>query len=292
MFMNLVKTLLLLWIAVSSVSTRAGEPFFFIQLSDPQLGMFSTNRNFVQETANFEFVVANINRLRPAFVVITGDLVNKPGDAAQIEEYHRIKKQIDATIPVYDMAGNHDVENVPTPETINSFTNKFGPDHYAFQYRDFRGIVLDSSVIHSPQKTSDQLKDQETWLRAELSKAREEKAKHLVVFQHHPWFLKAADEPDQYFNIPLQRRTQYLNLFRESGVRYLVSGHYHRNAVAKGEGIEAITTGPVGMPLGPEGSGIRVFIVRDEGLEHRYFHLGEIPYRIDLTPGKLKKSAQ
>ncbi len=40
-----------------------------------------------------------------------------------------------------------------------------------------------------------------------------------------PWFLKSADEPDQYFNIPIVRRTPLLQLFRESGVRLLVSGH-------------------------------------------------------------------
>ena len=38
------------------------EPFFFFQLSDPQFGMFTDNKDFAQETANFEFAVATINR--------------------------------------------------------------------------------------------------------------------------------------------------------------------------------------------------------------------------------------
>ena len=33
--------------------------------------------------------------LRPAFVVITGDLVNKPGDAGQIAEFQRIAAKVD-----------------------------------------------------------------------------------------------------------------------------------------------------------------------------------------------------
>jgi 3',5'-cyclic AMP phosphodiesterase CpdA len=114
---------LILWsIALSFVAfTRssvaaAEEPFFFIQLSDPQLGMFTDNRDFAQDAANFEFSVAAVNRLKPAFVVITGDLVNKPGDAAQIAEYRRIVGKIDRSIPVYNIAGNHDVENEPTPK--------------------------------------------------------------------------------------------------------------------------------------------------------------------------------
>src|SRR5678815_2656978 len=49
------------------------EPFFFLQLSDPQFGMFANDKNFVQETANHELAVATVNRLRPAFVIVTGD---------------------------------------------------------------------------------------------------------------------------------------------------------------------------------------------------------------------------
>src|SRR5205085_3166055 len=94
-----------------NISGRGAEPFFFIQLSDPQFGMFSNNKDFAQETANFEFAVATINRLKPAFVVITGDLVNKAGDSEQIAEFHRIAAKIDQKIRVYNMPGNHDLQN-------------------------------------------------------------------------------------------------------------------------------------------------------------------------------------
>ena len=264
---------------------RAADPFFFIQLSDPQFGMFANNKDFVQETANAEFAVASINRLKPAFVVITGDLVNKPGDSAQITEFHRIFGKIDRRIPVYNVVGNHDIENVPTPDTISTFTNSFGRDFYAFRHDGFVGIVLNSIVIHSPQQTTNHLQQQERWLRAELEHARDDGAQRIVVFQHHPWFLKTADEPDQYFNIPRERREHYLGIFREFGIKYLFSGHYHRNAVAREGDLEAVTTGPVGMPQGGDNSGMRIVIVRDNRLEHRYYHFGEIPNRIDLKKG-------
>ena len=54
----------------------------FIVMSDPQFGMFTQNRNFEHETANFEFAIATANRLKPAFVVVDGDLVNKGRIAA------------------------------------------------------------------------------------------------------------------------------------------------------------------------------------------------------------------
>lgn len=277
----------LLW--GSAWTAGAAEPFFFIQLSDPQFGMFTGDKAFDQETANFEFAVATVNRLAPAFVVITGDLVNKPGDAAQIAEFHRISRKIKTSIPVYNVVGNHDIENVPTPATITAYTNLFGPDYYSFRHGAFAGIVLNSMLYHSPQQTGEQRTGQDRWLRAELERVRESGARHIVVFQHHPWFLKSADETNTYFNIPLERRTPALALFREFGVKHLFCGHYHRNAVAKDGDLEAVTTGPVGQPLGGDTSGLRVVIVREDRIEHRYYHFGEVPNRIDLKPPRPEK---
>jgi len=270
----------------SGLMAGAAEPFFFIQLSDPQFGMFTGNKDFAQETANFEFAVATVNRLRPKFVVITGDLVNKPKDAAQIAEFKRIAAKVDPAIPVYNVAGNHDVENVPTPDLIAAYTNSFGPDRYVFRHGGLAGLVLNSSVIHSPQKTTNEYAAQEQWLRTALERARADGAQHIVIFQHHPWFLKTADEADEYFNIPKERRAPHLALFRKFGIKHLFSGHYHRNAVARDGELEAVTTGPVGQPLGGDKSGLRVVIVRDSGLEHRYYHFGELPTHIDLAPAK------
>lgn len=275
----------LVWLACSGAAAalRAGEPFLFVQLSDTQYGMFTGNTNFVQETANHEFAVATINRLKPAFVVVTGDLVNKPGDAAQIAEYRRITGKIDPAIRVYDVAGNHDVENVPTPQSIAAYTNLFGPDYYSFQHGDFVGLVLNSSVIHSPEKTREHLEAQERWLVAELEKARAAAARHIVVFQHHPWCIASASETNQYFNIPIERRARYFALFHKYGVKYTFCGHYHRNAFAKDGALEVVTTGPVGKPLGRDQSGLRLAIVREDRIEHRYYELGTLPTQIDLN---------
>ena len=84
----------------------------FIQMSDPQFGMYSKDHDFVQETANYEFAVAASNRLKPRFVIICGDLVNKAGEQSQIEEYLRITGKFDRAIRVYPVSGNHDVGNL------------------------------------------------------------------------------------------------------------------------------------------------------------------------------------
>src|SRR6266700_954425 len=84
----------------------ASEPFSFVQMSDPQFGMYTENKSFEHETANFEFAMAAANRLHPKFVVVTGDLINQPGDAAQAAEYRRIAAKLDAGIKLYHVAGN------------------------------------------------------------------------------------------------------------------------------------------------------------------------------------------
>lgn len=86
----------------------------FIQISDPQFGMFTKDASFEHETVNFEFAIATANRLKPAFVVITGDLINKGGDAAQAAEFERISAKLDPKIRLLRIPGNHDVGNEPT----------------------------------------------------------------------------------------------------------------------------------------------------------------------------------
>ena len=97
------------------------------------------------------------------------------------------------------------------------------------------------------------------------------------MFQHHPWFLTSADEPDQYYNLPLARRREYLDLFARSGVTHVFAGHYHRNAFAKDGPLEMVTTGPVGKPMGADSSGVRIVDRRRGRVTHLYYALDSIP---------------
>src|SRR6266849_9163629 len=81
------------------------DPPFFLQMSDPQFGMYAENQDFLQETINFEFAIATANRLRPKFVVICGDLINQAGNAAQAAEYLRIAARLDPAIKLYNVPG-------------------------------------------------------------------------------------------------------------------------------------------------------------------------------------------
>ena len=268
----------------SSAAAEAAEPLFFLQLSDPQFGMCASDADFQQETANLEFAVTTANRLKPAFVIVTGDLINKTGDSAQANEYLRIAAKLDRSIPLYQLPGNHDIGNDPTSETISAYVTRFGPDHYSFRCGSLLGLVLNSCLVRSAKGVATEAQQQDVWMKAELEKARRAGVQHVIVFQHHPWFVENIDEADAYHNLPLQDRRRYLDLFRQYGVTHVFAGHYHANVTARYESVEMVTTGAIGKPLQRDVSGLRVIIVRDTGIEHRFYHLGEIPNQIDLSP--------
>jgi serine/threonine-protein phosphatase CPPED1 len=259
----------------------AQEPWFFVVMSDPQFGMYAKDQNFKQETANFEFAIANVNRLHPGFVVICGDLVNKSGDADEIAEYKRVLKQLDPSIPVYSVAGNHDVGNEPTPASIEAFRKNIGRDYYTFSAGEMLGIVLDSNLIRSPEHVTEAAKEQEDWLKKTLAEAKANGGRQVVVFQHIPFFIKDPNEPDEYFNIPQATRRRYLDLLEQSGVGYVFAGHYHRNAGGTDGPLTEVVTGAVGMPLGGSLSGFRSVTVRGSKLESTWFCLGGIPNVVD-----------
>ena len=283
---NLLKNIgwitILGWIFLSGCAAAkiSNDSFYFIQMSDPQFGMFTDNKSFEKETRHFEKAIKEANRLKPAFVVVTGDLVNRAFDTAQIAEYKRIAHQLNPGIPLYNVPGNHDVGNTPYPKDIAAYRKEFGKDYYTFTYQAMLGIVLNSVYLHSPQNVPELANEQEEWLIKTLKEAKEKKYHQIVVFLHHPLFLKQENEPDEYFNIPMGIRKKYIDLFKASGIKYIFAGHYHRNSFGENEDMQMITTGPVGKPLGKDPSGFRIIVVNGNTINHQYYNLDSIPNEI------------
>lgn len=261
------------------------RPAFFIQMADPQLGMSESplwlalfgvtwdDDAFQVDAKLFERAIAAANELEPAFVIICGDLVNRVGHVGQITEFQRIADTLSPSIPLYLVAGNHDVENRPTPESLRAYRETFGADWYSFRQGEVYGIVLNSQLIDAPDHVDGEAENQLAWLREELDRAVSSGAQHLVVFQHQSYFLEKPDESDQYFNIERESRAVYLRLFKAAGVEAVFAGHYHRNAYGRDGSLEMITTGPVGRPLGDDPSGFRIVEVGKDSLRHEYFAL-------------------
>ena len=259
-------------------NNKSATPFFFIQVTDPQFGFFEENKGFSRETELYEKAINAINRLNPEFVVITGVLVNDKDDTSQIAEFKRITLTIKRKIPVYYSPGNHDIGLTPTRQDIDSFISHFGQDKFSFQCKNSTFIGLNSCIIKANTPLLEQI--QFDWLKKELLKARS--ANHIILFCHYPFFINSFEEPETYFNIPVETRHKYFSLFKESKVDAVFAGHLHNNSSATYENILMITTSAVGKPLSDAPSGIRIVKVYPHRIENDYYTLDKIPETIIL----------
>ena len=258
------------------------EPFFFIQMTDPQFGMHSGNKDFAKETELFTRAIADANRLHPAFVVITGDLVNKDNDPAQIAEFKRISATLNPAIGLYLVPGNHDVGQTPTTQSINNYRQAQGKDYYSFDFRGCHFIALDSTVLHTPTQVPTQLRDQLTWLQADLQTAAAAQPQHIIIFTHHPLFVDQPNEPDSYHNLPTPRRQELLKLFHQYHVQWVFAGHLHRTAAGQDGTLHMVTAGPIGKALGKDPSGFNLIKIYADRVEPTYLGLDQVPARVNL----------
>jgi len=260
-------------VAAFAQKKNVAKPWFFIQITDPQFGMFENNANFEKETVLYDKAVAKINTLKPDFIVITGDFVHDPNSAIQIAEFKRITAKIDSKIPIYYSPGNHDIGQIPNKESIKKYNKNYGSDRFAFLHKGSSFIGFNSSYIKAKIDEAEQ--KQYDWLAKKIKKSAN--AQHIILFSHYPFFNKTVDEPTSYSNIDLESRKKYLDLFNTNKVEALFTGHYHNNSLAKYGEIQLVTTSALGKPLGKAPSGLRIIKVFSDKIEHEYFGLDLVP---------------
>jgi len=262
-------------------------PFFFIQMADCQLGMIEHDVCWDKEVLLLEKAVEHINRLKPKFVIVCGDLTNakpfRPAYKEQVTDYKRVMSMISEDIPLVCICGNHDVGNKPKPETIAAYEDNFGSHYFSFWVGGIQCFGINSSLFFNPKKAPEILEEQKQWLRAELEETSSLNPKHRMVFMHHPWFLVHPDKMTRpQFEIPVDRRKEMLNLLSESNVTACFAGHYHRNAYSHYQGMDLITTAALGKPLGKDCSGFRIVKVLEDRIDHEYVGLEEMPEQINI----------
>ena len=272
------KTLTFLIYLLFPLLVSGQDPFYFVQLTDPQFGMFEGNKEFVKETALMEKAVGAINKLSPRFVVVTGDLVNDGNNPEQIKEFKRICSLIRKDIPVYLTPGNHDVGQQPTKESLKNYRDEYGYDCFSFQVNGTCFIGLNTQIIWTGLKDSED--SQFVWLNKVLENSQ--KCNHRIVFGHHPLFVNSIDEPDKYENFPTAKRNTYIGLFEKYNVGNMFAGHLHHNASGQIGQFKMNVTSALGMQIGKDKSGIRIVKVYPDHVESDYFQLDSIPDRIDL----------
>ena len=262
----------LLAVFVSHGIAADSAPFFFLQLSDPQFGFIDNNKSISAETEAMNKAVTAINQLKPPFVVITGDFVNNSKSKEQIAAYKSMIAQIDSSVKVYMIPGNHDIGKV-SRASIDNYKKNYGETHFSFRYGDCAFIGIDSNIIKEEDKEREEV--QFKWLEQELQKTKD--ARFKFVFTHCSVFLKRMDEPVNYSNFSLPMREKYVRLFQKYGVNAIFAGHLHNNAYGKVGNMEMITIGPIGKVLGTGYQGMNLVKVYPDRFISEFIALNQFP---------------
>jgi hypothetical protein len=199
-----------------------------------------------------EQAIAEMNLLRPDFVLHIGDLV--PGYTrdmerwqADVERVEVILDQLDA--PLFPVAGNHDVitgtGNPADRRGEALYTDHFGPLYYSFDCGDAHFVCLyTEETLESDPKISP---EQKAWLREDLEATA---ARNVFVLMHKPLWEYEDSGWDEVHD-----------LLARHPVRAVFAGHFHHyyKSVER-DGIQYYVLGVTGgRTFSPELAG---------GLEH------------------------
>jgi 3',5'-cyclic AMP phosphodiesterase CpdA len=174
------------------------KDFVFAHVSNPGV---VRDLSTMDSEANLKSAIAAINKLRPKFVVITGDLTaTNPSDPAhdvQCDSFRKSMARLSDSIPAMYVPGARDVGDAPTADSLDRYRSKFGADFYGAWFGGVRCLVLNSPLMSSPESAPEDAQLQDLWLVEEIEQAKL-CATSVAVFSYHPWFHETIDEPDQF----------------------------------------------------------------------------------------------
>jgi hypothetical protein len=98
----------------------------------------------------FAVAVAQLNLLRPEFIINVGDLIAGTDDRSEIERHwdRFAERAARARAPLFHVGGNHDLLGVALRE---AWEERHGPRYYHFLYKNTLFLVLDSED-HDPDR--------------------------------------------------------------------------------------------------------------------------------------------
>lgn len=186
-------------------------------------------------------IVTQILKVKPAFILCTGDLVSRGSAPEQWETFFEIIKSIlDAKISYIPAKGNHDVDSetglwTKAIERLNLNPNTNNPNYFSVRFNNVHIAVLDSTSVLEDE-------GQIQWLEREMGVS---KSLHKFVVLHHPLFTligRRAEGAERF-------RQRLQHLFNRLKICAVFAGHDHHFYLTKREGITYITTGGGGAPL-------------------------------------------
>ncbi|KAH8877764.1 Serine/threonine-protein phosphatase CPPED1 [Schistosoma japonicum] len=290
-----------------TTSTDASNPFRFVIIADPQLGLLEQYvekrprpHHWDREVKLVDRAMNIVNRLcpKPSFVVICGDLVNdQPGGSdkcKQTSDLLDVLSHLDSNIPLIVLPGNHDVGDCPNENGVQDYRSVWGDDYFSFIFNRIRFIVINTQYLMNDSKCASLASEFRQWFYEQIS-LRNKDFDMSVLFQHVPFFLEDLNEPDNYFNIPMNNRNEFVKELHKNQIYYAFSGHLHKNNIStytppttvnKSNNITVmpfsmISSSSVCVQLGNDQPGLRLVQINNSSntencLKHVYWSLDEL----------------
>ncbi len=191
--------------------------------------------------SDHQAVVREMLKERPDFVLQTGDMVSRAGDAGQWRRYFAAVSPLIRSVPMYPALGNHELRGDPEANHFFRYfvipsERKRRPVYYAFRYGNSLFVSLDGN---SPLDH-----DQAVWLERTLAASQKDASvRHVFAFVHQPpYSVGAYCGSDR-----IQRRL--VPILRRYGVRAVFAGHEHAYQHLERGGLRYFVTGGGGAPL-------------------------------------------
>lgn len=186
------------------------DDFYFVALSDNQ------SQGTVEANPVFTQILRQVSVVNPAFFTNSGDVVQGSTDPAVMQQmYDAVLQELQAesTVPMYPIAGNHDVW------TANIFQQNFGISDYAFNFGTTQFVGLNTAVEGKSKGavTGDQLR----WLDNTLGNSNVERS---IMFLHHPLQVPAWGKSTCCY-IDFENRNQLANVLDAHQVPLVLVGH-------------------------------------------------------------------
>ena len=184
------------------------------------------------------YVVAELNRLDPDFVVHLGDITHPgPGTPAyedSAERFHAVYEALEC--PLYLVAGNHDIgekayagelltrqqaQRTVNDDMIAEYEHHFQVQYYSFEHQDCLFVIINGMIVNSGLACED---EQRQWLETLLDA---NPGRRTFMFSHYPPYLSRADETDHYDATDEPGRSWLLGVLERHRVEAFYAGHVH-----------------------------------------------------------------
>jgi len=182
----------------------------------------------------FDEAVSEINRLRPDFVVMIGDVIEDSATRpARIDAlWNEARQHLDSlNVPLFLVPGNNDIWN---RTSYAAWGRCVGDTYTAFSHRDCRFVLLNTEEIHGTGEEgfgSRQL----AFIEDEIRQNRH--TKQFFFFCHQPVWM---------FSGPLKSQWEHIESLL-GGIRYSVfTGHLHVLGATQRNGQRHLIVGPTG----------------------------------------------